>query len=83
MAEKQRSGIPVDAFGGATIDPTKNVLDLVEAANKRQDDLRLELSQRLHDEISTLKEFLKETMIERDRRYEHRYDSITRALDVG
>lgn len=30
----------VDASGGPAIDPTPNVLDLVEAANKRQDDLR-------------------------------------------
>ena len=33
------SGIPVDASGGPTIDPTKNVLDLVHAAVKRLDDL--------------------------------------------
>jgi hypothetical protein len=33
-------GIPVDSRGGPTIDPTKNVLDLVAAAIKRQDDLR-------------------------------------------
>ena len=32
-------GVPVDAFGGATIDPTKNVLDLVFAAVTRIDDL--------------------------------------------
>jgi len=33
-------GIPVDAGGGPTIDPTKNVLDLVAAAVRREDDLR-------------------------------------------
>lgn len=33
-------GIPVDRYGGGTIDPTQNVLQLVEAAGKRQDDLR-------------------------------------------
>lgn len=33
-------GIGVDAAGGAVIDPTKNVLDLVEAERRRQDDLR-------------------------------------------
>lgn len=40
-------GIPVDAGGGPTIDPTKNVLDLVEASIKRLDDiahLRTELA---------------------------------------
>jgi len=34
------SGLGVDAEGGPVIDPTRNVLDLVEAANNRQDDLR-------------------------------------------
>jgi hypothetical protein len=33
-------GIGVDASGGPVVDPTKNVLDLVAAAIKRQDDLR-------------------------------------------
>ena len=37
MAER---GIGVDSGGGPVIDPTQNVLDLVEAAIKRQDDLR-------------------------------------------
>lgn len=32
-------GIPVDAGGGPTVDPTKNVLDLVQAAVRRIDDL--------------------------------------------
>lgn len=36
----QPPGVGVDAQGGAAIDPTANVLSLVEAANKRQDDLR-------------------------------------------
>jgi hypothetical protein len=45
MATSKRAGgsepgIGVDAFGGGVIDPTKNVLDLTEAANQRQDDLR-------------------------------------------
>lgn len=33
-------GKGVDAEGGPVVDPTQNVLDLVEAANLRQDDLR-------------------------------------------
>lgn len=36
-----RPGVGVDARGGQVVDPTKNVLDLVEAAIRRQDDLRL------------------------------------------
>lgn len=35
-----RPGVAVDARGGQVVDPTKNVLDLVEAAIRRQDDLR-------------------------------------------
>jgi len=33
-------GMGIDAHGGPVIDPTANVLALVEAANQRQDDLR-------------------------------------------
>jgi hypothetical protein len=40
MERKGSPGIAVDASGGAVIDPTANVLDLVDAAVKRQDDLR-------------------------------------------
>jgi ABC-type Na+ efflux pump permease subunit len=39
VQESTGRGIGVDAFGGSVIDPTKNVLDLTAAANKRQDDL--------------------------------------------
>ena len=35
-----RRGLGVDHLGGPVIDPTANVLALVEAANRRQDDLR-------------------------------------------
>lgn len=39
-AIESRSGVAVDAKGGPVVDPTKNVLDLVEASIRRQDDLR-------------------------------------------
>jgi hypothetical protein len=42
-------GIPIDAYGGATIDPTKNVLDLVEAAIRRVDDLRDSETRRVNE----------------------------------
>jgi hypothetical protein len=45
-AKTNPTGIPIDASGGPTIDPTKNVLDLVTAAIGRQDDLR-EASEKL------------------------------------
>ena len=35
-----QTGISVDKNGGSVVDPTKNVLDLVGAAIRRQDDLR-------------------------------------------
>jgi hypothetical protein len=39
-APETRPGVAVDARGQPVVDPTKNVLDLVEAAIRRQDDLR-------------------------------------------
>jgi hypothetical protein len=77
------AGIPVDAFGGATIDPTKNVLDLVRAANERQDDLRLAAVAHLEAEIAALKESFKETLAERDRRYMGQHESTNQSLVVG
>ena len=75
-----RAGIPVDSFGGATVDPTKNVLDLVEAANKRQDDLRMADVMRLKDEIEGVKEHIKEIILAHDKRYEQRYEAQDRAV---
>jgi hypothetical protein len=46
----RRNGLGVDASGGPVVDPTENVLQLVEAANKRQDDLRVETNRRLDAE---------------------------------
>jgi hypothetical protein len=40
-------GIGVDAFGGAVIDPTRNVLDLVHAESKYQDGMRDNLEKML------------------------------------
>jgi hypothetical protein len=52
-------GIPVDSLGGPTIDPTKNVLDLVEAQNKYHEAMRLALEKTLNNEIGSLKELFK------------------------
>lgn len=54
MAE--RAGLGVDAMGGPVIDPTKNVLDLVDAANRRQDDLREMHNRFLAAELRRLQE---------------------------
>jgi len=59
MAQETRQGIGVDAQGNAVIDPTKNVLDLTAAANKRQDDLREMHNRYLEAEFRRLEEQVK------------------------
>lgn len=49
-------GTGVDAAGGPVVDPTANVIALTEAANKRQDDLRVETNRRFDTEIAHNKE---------------------------
>ncbi len=49
QAQAPPAGIPVDAHGNQTIDPTKNVLDLVLAAVKRLDDLAAVQGKRIED----------------------------------
>jgi hypothetical protein len=56
-----RAGVPVDTFGGPTVDPTVNVLNLVEAAIQRQDDLRA-ASERYTKELSDLREKYQEKL---------------------
>lgn len=46
------TGLATDARGRPTIDPSKNVLDLVSAGERRQDDLREAESQTLRDLIA-------------------------------
>jgi hypothetical protein len=83
MAEQKGSGLPVDKFGGATVDPTKNVLDLVDAANKRQDDLRAADVKRLDTEITAFKEYIKDLMAANDKRYEQRFEAQQKSLDAS
>lgn len=52
------AGIPIDANGGATIDPTKNVLDLVRAESKYQDSMRDAVKENLVQQIIALKELM-------------------------
>src|SRR6185503_58077 len=55
MAKRRKqSGQGVDAWGGPVIDPTANVIALTEAANKRQDDLRLASEQFFGSKIDAL-----------------------------
>ncbi len=51
---KGRPGIPVDSGGNATIDPTKNVLDLVRAESKYQDAMRDAQSLLINEKVGGL-----------------------------
>jgi hypothetical protein len=51
-----RPGIPVDYRGSPTIDPTKNVLDLVRAESKYQDAMRQSLKERWDESHTALKD---------------------------
>src|ERR1700733_9873187 len=53
--QRQVSGLGVDSSGGPVIDPTRNVLDLVAAGNRRQDDLR-EMESKHVREIMAIRE---------------------------
>lgn len=88
--ERGRPGIPVDSYGGATIDPTKNVLDLVKAAVKRQDDVLTEIIRRVDAQVVATKELLqlerehaREMLTSYDRRYEQRHEASQKALDTA
>jgi len=72
------TGIGVDKTGGPVVDPTQNVLDLVEAAVKRLDDLRVADARHANQLAAVRAEHAKELrVIEKDR-----LDAI-RAVDVG
>ena len=59
--DRGRRGIPIDAYGHDTIDPTKNVLDLVRAESKYQDSMRDSLKERWDESHIALKEQIKVT----------------------
>lgn len=65
-------GLPVDAFGEKTIDPTKNVLDLISKVIHRQDDLREAESKRVDQLIA-----------EKDKQYQQRFGDTKIAVDAA
>lgn len=71
-------GPGVDAAGNPVIDPTQNVLDLVEAAIKRQDDLR-EAEAKHARELADLRAAYDRELRQAE---SNRIDAI-RAVDVG
>jgi hypothetical protein len=54
-----RPGVGVDSRGGAVIDPTKNVLDLVRAESTRQNDMRDALKEMVLVQVSAIKDNIK------------------------
>jgi len=78
MANEIGPGPGVDAQGRPVIDPTQNVLDLVEAAIKRQDDLREKDAEHIREIIGIRAEY-DEKLREAE---SDRIDAI-RAVDVG
>lgn len=63
---ERRPGIAVDATGGAVVDPTRNVLDLVRAESQRQDGLREALKELVANIVSA-QDKLNMLRAERDR----------------
>lgn len=57
--QEQRPGIGVDARGGAVIDPTQNVLYVVRAESRRQDDARDALKELMTTTVSAIKDSIK------------------------
>lgn len=77
-------GIGVDAQGGAVIDPTANVLALVAAESKRQDDLRHAEGRRVDQYLGHVKEMviLRAEFSKEMRELEARRVDANRQVDV-
>ena len=73
-----KPGPGVDAAGNPVIDPTQNVLDLVDAAIRRQDDLREVEAQHIREILNLRAEYDRELREAES----NRIDAI-RAVDVG
>ncbi len=71
-------GPGVDATGTPVVDPTRNVLDLVTAAIRRQDDLREAQAQHLREILALRSEHVRDLRLAESTRI----DAI-RAVDVG
>lgn len=78
MPKQTTSGQGIDYEGHAVIDPTQNVLDLVQAAIQRQDDLRAAEAEGLRREVE-----LRADYDEKLRRAETARIDAIRAVDVG
>lgn len=72
------AGVGVDGAGNPVVDPTQNVLDLVQAAIQRQDDLRLAESRHVREVAALRAEYTAELRLAETARI----DAI-RAVDVA
>jgi len=81
----RQPGPGVDASGTPVVDPTQNVLDLVQAAIQRQDDLREADGEKLQAESIHLRELmaLRSEYEDRLRKAETARIDAIRAVDVG
>lgn len=77
-AADSAAGVGVDAAGGPVVDPTQNVLDLVNAAIQRQDDLRESESRHVREIAGLRAEYTAEL-----RKAETARIDAIRAVDVG
>jgi hypothetical protein len=79
---EETPGAAVDSEGRAVVDPTANVLALVEAANRRQDDLRAAESRRV-DEQAALRAQFAERVDELRAQFSERLDlAETKRIDA-
>lgn len=71
-----KTGMGVDATGGPVIDPTRNVLDLVQAGMGRQDDMRGASSALFHALIGGLEKYIDAKIDGFKALYDSRLDNI-------
>lgn len=74
-------GIPIDSRGGPTIDPTKNVLDLVRAESKYQDAMRDSAMREFNSAIGYLRDQIKLMSDNADRFQTAQRDAETKRID--
>lgn len=79
---KPPTGLPADSSGGPTVDPTRNVLDLVQAAVNRLDDLRAAETKRVDEKIKLEKSHVRELMKLRETHAENLREAEAKRIDA-
>jgi hypothetical protein len=83
VSDEIGAGLATDSHGNPVVDPTRNVLDLVAAAIRRQDDLRARDVSSMNDKIAALEKLVmarfgsieRELALIEDRRVEQKVDT--------